>query len=43
MYAFVEVVAGLAVAADDVLSDKRAQKVACLPEKRLVVLGQLNL
>jgi hypothetical protein len=42
MHAFVEVVAGLAVATDDVLGDMGTQEVACLLEECLIVLGQFD-
>ena len=42
MHAFIEVVAGLAVAADYVLGDMGTQEVARLVEEGLVVVGQLN-
>jgi hypothetical protein len=42
MHAFVEVVAGLAVATDDVLGDMGTQEVPRLLEEHLIVIGQLN-
>jgi len=42
VHAFVEVVAGLAVATDDVLGDVGTQEVSRLLQERLIVLDQLN-
>jgi hypothetical protein len=42
MHALIEIVARLAVAADDIFGDVGPQKIACFLEEGLIVVRQLN-